>query len=175
MDNRASLNLRIIFLLVALGACARLVPHPWNFTPLMAIGLYAGVRSAKLWAGMILTLAALLLSDGILGFYPGMWYVYAASLIPVLLGHLARQRGTATMFIAASALASGISFFIITNTAVWATSHLYAHTWGGLTTCFVVALPFYSNQILGDAFYTCVLFGADAVLRGFWNPKLQVA
>jgi hypothetical protein len=36
-------------LLIVLGACARLVPHPWNFTPIMAIALYAGARSTKFW------------------------------------------------------------------------------------------------------------------------------
>jgi hypothetical protein len=49
-----------------LGTCARLVPHPWNATPMMAIGLYAGARSAKLWSAVLITVAALLLSDSIL-------------------------------------------------------------------------------------------------------------
>jgi hypothetical protein len=175
MDEDASPNRRIILLLIALGACARVVPHPWNFTPMMAIGLYAGARSKKLWAGMILTIAALLLSDAILGFYAGMWYVYAASLIPVLLGRLARRPGTGIGFIATSTLLSSVSFFVITNATVWATSHLYAHTWGGLATCFVAALPFYRNEIVGDAFYTCALFGAEALFRASWNSKPQVA
>jgi hypothetical protein len=154
---------------------AYIVPHPWNFTPMMAIGLYAGARSTKLWAGMILTVAALLSSDAILGFCAGMWYVYAASLVPVLLGRLARRRGTGVGFIATSGLVSSVSFFIITNAAVWATSHLYVHTWGGLATCFVAALPFYRNEIVGDAFYTFVFFGAEAVFRASWNSKPQVA
>jgi hypothetical protein len=34
-------------LLIVLGACARLVPHPWNFTPIMAMALYAEARSTK--------------------------------------------------------------------------------------------------------------------------------
>jgi uncharacterized membrane protein YedE/YeeE len=82
---------RLFLLLIALGACARLVPHPWNFTPMMAIGLYAGARTTKVWAGILLTVAALLLSDAVLGFYSGMLYVYAASLVPVLLASRGAQ------------------------------------------------------------------------------------
>jgi hypothetical protein len=166
---------RLFLLLIALGACARLVPHPWNFTPMMAIGLYAGARTTKVWAGILLTVAALLLSDAVLGFYSGMLYVYAASLVPVLLGRLARRPGTGVGFLASSALVSSVSFFIITNAAVWATDHLYAHTWGGLASCFVAALPFYRNEMAGDAFYTCALFGAEALFRASWNSKPQVA
>jgi uncharacterized protein DUF6580 len=168
-------NKRITLSLIALGACARLAPHPWNFTPLMAIGLYAGARSAKLWIGVLVTLLALTVSDAVLGFYAGMWYVYAASLIPVLLGRLAQQQQRRLSFVAGAAIASGVSFFVITNAAVWGTSNLYPHTWGGLAACFAAAVPFYRNQIAGDAFYTVALFGADAIFRGVFHPKPQVA
>ncbi len=174
MEKSGLTNKGIILLLIALGACARLAPHPWNFTPMMAIALYAGARSAKLWSGVLLTVAALLLSDAVLGFYAGMPYVYAASLIPVLLGRLARQRG-GIGFLAASAIVSSVSFFVITNAAVWAAGHLYPHTGSGLAACFVAALPFYRNQILGDAFCTLALFGADALFRMAFHPKPQVA
>ena len=72
--------------MVVLGACARLIPHPWNFTPIMAIGLFAGSQGRKTSTGVLATLLALVLSDAVLGFYPGFWYVYGAALIPVLLG-----------------------------------------------------------------------------------------
>ena len=100
--------------MVILGACARLLPHPWNFTPMMAIGLFAGSHARKASTGVLATLLALVLSDAVLGFYPGFWYVYAAALIPVLLGRLIRDRGGASA-IATAALASSLSFFVITN------------------------------------------------------------
>src|ERR1700692_2631808 len=78
--------------MVVLGACARLVPHPWNFTPMMAIGLFAGTQARKASTGVLATLVALVLSDAVLGFYPGFWYVYAAALIPVLFGRFIRNR-----------------------------------------------------------------------------------
>src|ERR1035441_6352173 len=81
--------------MVVLGACARLAPHPWNFTPIMAIGLFAGSHGKKTSTGVLATLLALVLSDAVLGFYPGFWYVYGAALIPVLFGRLIRTRSGA--------------------------------------------------------------------------------
>lgn len=107
---------RIVLALVAIGALARLIPHPWNFTPMMAIGFYAGTRSSKLRTGIYLTLLALLLSDAVLGFYGGMWYVLAASLVPVLLGRLAARWGGSGAIIA-GALLSSLSF--LSSPTLW--------------------------------------------------------
>jgi hypothetical protein len=155
-------------------ACARLLPHPWNFTPMMAIGLFAGYQARKASTGVLVTLLALVLSDAVMGFYPGFWYVYAAALIPVLLGWLIRNRSGAGA-IAAVALASSLSFFLITNFMFWATSLWYPHTAAGLTACFLAGIPFYQNQVLGDALYTVGIFGGYQALSRYCQPVRQAA
>lgn len=167
-------NNKIAAAMVGLGACARLLPHPWNFTPMMAIGLYAGAKSTKLRTGILATLGALLLSDALLGFYHGMWYVYAASLIPVLIGRFI-QRRDGVGAIVAGGLFSSFSFFLTTNFMVWASGHMYPHTAAGLAACFVAGIPFYQNQLLGDAFYTAALFGGHAVFSRLLQPALRAA
>jgi uncharacterized protein DUF6580 len=160
--------------MVVLGACARLLPHPWNFTPIMAIGLFAGSQARKVSAGVLTTLFALVLSDAVLGFYPGFWYVYAAALIPVLLGRLIHNR-SGVGAIAAAAFASSLSFFLITNFMFWATGGLYSHTTAGLSACYVAGIPFYQNQVLGDAVYTIAIFGGYTVLNRLCQPAPQGA
>ena len=167
-------NKKIAIAMIGLGASARLLPHPWNFTPIMAIGLYAGAKSARLRTGILAVLLALLLSDAVLGLYRGMWYVYAASLIPVLVGRFVRDR-EGWQPIAAGALCSSLFFFLTTNFAVWAFGHLYPHTPTGLAACFAAAIPFYGNQVLGDAFYTAALFGGHVLLGRWMRPALRTA
>ncbi len=167
-------NKKITWAMVGLAAAARLIPHPWNFTPIVALGLYSGARSAKLRVGMGITLAALVLSDAVLGFHKGMWFVYAASLIPVLLGSLLRRRESVGT-VAAAGLLSNLSFFAITNFMVWAMGSLYPHTMAGLSTCFVAGIPFYRNQLMGDALFIAVLFGVDPLVRRWARPALQTA
>src|ERR1700756_5030830 len=98
--------------MVILGACARLVPPPWNFTPMMAIGLFAGSHARKVSTGVLATLFALALGDAVLGFYSGFWYVYGAALIPVLLGGLIRNRSGVGV-IAAADFVSSLLFFLV--------------------------------------------------------------
>jgi hypothetical protein len=160
--------------MVILGAAARLLPHPWNFTPLMAIGLFAGSKSQKTSTGIVVTLFALVLSDAVMGFYSGFWYVYAAGLVPVLLGRLIRDRKGAGAIVATAA-ASSLSFFLITNFMVWATGQWYPHTAAGLSACYVAGLPFYQNQVMGDALYTVAIFGGYAAISRFFQPLRQAA
>jgi hypothetical protein len=158
--------------MVVVGASARLLPHPWNFTPMMAIGLFAGSHARKVSTGVLATLFALALSDAVLGFYPGFWYVYGAALIPVLLGRLIRNRSGAVV-IAAAAFVSSFSFFLITNFVAWATDGLYPLTIGGLSECYLAGIPFYRNQVLGDAVYTVAIFGGYAILNRLCQPARQ--
>jgi len=165
---------RLWIALVLLCAAARLLPHPWNFTPLMAIGLFSGYQASKASTGILVTLSALALSDLVLGFHSGFWFVYAAALVAVLFGRITRNRGGAGA-IAAAALGSSLSFFLITNFMVWATRSLYPHTLGGLAASYVAGMPFYQNQLLGDAFYTLAIFGGYACLVRLFRPERQAA
>lgn len=160
--------------MVILGACARLAPHPWNFTPLIALALFSGVQARKAATGVLVTLLALALSDAVMGFYHGFWYVYGAALVPVLLGRLIGGQASAKS-IGLAALASSLSFFAITNFMVWAGGQMYPHSASGLTACFIAAIPFYQNQLLGDAFYTVALFGGYALIRSRLEPARQAA
>lgn len=56
-------------------------------------------------------------------------------------------------------LSASVFFFVVTNFAVWAGSGIYAHSFGGLVSCFTLALPFFRNTALSDALYTAALFG----------------
>ena len=167
-------NKKITAGMIVLGACARLLPHPWNFTPMVAIALYSGAKSAKMWTGILATLAAMLISDAVIGFHSGMWVVYGALVVTVLAGRFVRER-SGVLPIVGGAFVAGLLFFVITNFAVWVGSGMYPHTLAGLGMCFAAAIPFYGNQLASDAFYTAVLFGGHAVLTRMTEPQPQAA
>jgi 4-hydroxybenzoate polyprenyltransferase len=95
-----------------------------------------------------------------------------AALVAVLLGRIARNHGGIAA-IAAGAVGSSLSFFLITNFMVWATGRLYPGTIDGLAACFAAAIPFYQNQVVGDAFYTVAIFGGYALLKNWFQPVHQ--
>lgn len=159
--------------IVALGAAARLLPHPWNFTPLVAIGLFAGAHARRFLTAALVALFSLALSDVVLGFSRDVLFVYPAALIPVFLGMLTRR--PSRIGIVAATLASSLSFFLITNFMTWATRTIYPHNVAGLTACYVAGIPFYGNQLAGDAFYTVIMFAGYALLARLRSPEPRPA
>jgi len=154
MKPRVVLLVAIIF-----GAAAlRLLPHPSNFTPIGALALFAGAHfDDKRWA-FILPLAAMLLSDILLGFHGQMPVIYAAFAVIVCMGFLLREKNTALRVTGAS-LAAATFFFIVSNFGVWAFDRLYPMTFAGLVSCYIAAIPFFQNWLLGTLVYSAVLFG----------------
>ena len=60
-----------------------------------------------------------------------------------------------------SSLAGSVLFFIVTNFGVWTFSAVtYPHTLAGLASCYVAAIPFFRNTVIGDLVYVTSLFGA---------------
>ena len=150
--------------MVLATALARLVPHPWNFTPLVAMALFGGARLRQPGWAVIASLSSLALGDVALGFfpYPGMAWVYGATVAVVLLGTSLRRRpGVAPT--AAATVAGGAIFYLVTNFGVWASGSLYPKTLAGLAACYAAGIPFYRNQLMGDLFFAALLFGGYAL------------
>jgi hypothetical protein len=145
--------------MIVLAALARLIPHPPNFTPIGAMALFGGACFADRRLGFVVPLAALLLSDVVIGLHILMPVVYGSFALNVLLGRWLRTRRT-VVTTAAVTLAGSVQFFIVTNFACWVS--FYPHTVEGLVTCYVAAIPFFQNTLLGDAVFVCVLFGGLA-------------
>ena len=147
---------------------ARLLPHAPGFVPVAASALFAG-RMLRIPAlAVIVPLLAMALSNAALPSED--WRIalvlFAAMAVPALVGMLSRRyRGAVA--IGAAMVSCSLFFFAASNFAVWAFSGLYALNLQGLTECYVAALPFLDKTVLGDLFWTAILFGgAWAVQRG---------
>ena len=160
-DNRT----RLLVLLLAILAAAflRLVPHPPNFTPIGAMALFSGAYLGRRWLAFAAPIAALFVSDLILGFYPGMAYQYAATLLAVAIGWAVLSRRRSALRIGGAALGSAILFFLVSNFGAWQTLGFYPMTVAGLGASYVAAIPFFQNSLAGDFFFSALLFGGLAL------------
>ncbi|MCS7176598.1 MAG: hypothetical protein NZ960_03075 [Candidatus Kapabacteria bacterium] len=154
--------------LIVLAALSRLLPHPPNFTPMMAIALFGGTVLSSGWAYGI-PLGAMALSDIALGFLNRDWTITFHPTLPVVYGCFAIGVALAQGFLrlkfrlsrlVAVVFASSFIFFIVTNFAVWLLTDWYPKTIEGLVACYVAALPFYRNSLMADIVYSGLLFGA---------------
>lgn len=170
----------VAYLFVIFAVLARMpfMPHPWNFTPVAAALLYFGARGARrqLWAPFVLLAA----SDVILTkfvysyvfswdhFVTWAWYAAILWLGTALRGSDMRE-GKGWVRVGGAALASSVSFFVVSNFAVWACWDMYPKTWPGLMTCYAAGVPFFRRALVGDIFFTAAMFGlpvvATAVVR----------
>jgi hypothetical protein len=153
----AELSLVLFFIL--LGAISRLLPHPANFSPIMAMALFGGVYFSKK-ISLIVPLLAMFVSDIFIGFYQMnlMVFVYGSFLLCVILGFWLKKYKKWYTILGVS-LAGSLIFFFLTNFSVWALTPWYAKTLSGLSQCFLMAWPFFKNTLLGDLSYVILFFG----------------
>ena len=155
----------IAFLLVLIGVSLRLLLHPPNFTPIAAIALFGGVYFSRKIA-FIIPIAAMAISDLFIGYYEPklMVSVYGSFLFCVILGFWLKKNKKWHTVLGGSLLASFI-FFFLTNFAVWIFTPWYAKTFSGIVQCYLMALPFFKNTLLGDLFYVTIFFGAYEIVE----------
>lgn len=161
----------IALALVTFGILSRFLPHPPNFAPIAAIGLFAGVILPRKMA-ILLPLAAMVVSDVFLGFHGLIFWTWGAFLLIGLFSTYVLKKKYSMTTVLASSIGASIFFYLVTNFGVWAEGLLYPPTLGGLVSSYVNALPFLRNTLMGNMFYSAALFGAYefAVLSA---PKLK--
>lgn len=145
--------------LTALAVSTRLLPHPPDLTPMIAVALFAGTYLEMRFA-ILVVLVALIASDMCLGLYnpASMAFVYGATLFIATLGFMLRKRVTLKR-VAGYSFAGAVIFFIVTNFGVWAVGSLYPHDPAGFAECYLMALPFFGDTLLGTAAGSLGLFG----------------
>lgn len=151
-----------IFIIAAIVA-TRLLPHLWNFAPITAVAIFAGMYLPKKQA-LALPLAARFVSDLFLGFFSPvlMLAVYFCHLFGAALGIWVRKDKSLTRVIGAPVISAAV-FFFITNFA-WFYS-TYPHNLSGIILAYTNGLPFLRGTLLGDVAYTLALVGGyEAVL-----------
>ena len=159
----------LLIAFVVLGAASRLIDHPWNFTPVLAIALFGGACFRSGFQGLGVTLGILALSDVMLSFrtdypliYPDLPFNYGAFALAVALGTLLRNRRRVLPIVGVSMSAS-LVFFLVSNFGVWLVGGLYPRTWTGLLECYALGVPFYKFTFAGDVVYSFLLFGLFAL------------
>ncbi|MGJ7032084.1 DUF6580 family putative transport protein [Niabella hirudinis] len=174
----------IITLMIIVAVLSRLLPHPYNFTPLMAIALFGGATFDKKWQAYLVPLAAYFISDIFLfnnaGYYTAylvsQLFVYGGMILVTMMGTTLKQ--PKALSVLGYTLSGSAIFWILSNFGVWVGNFFAAGTpnyESGLSLGYVYlrALPFYnelSTKLFagafgGDLFYSGILFGLYALAQ----------
>lgn len=194
MRISSSTSQRLAFLLIALAGFSRLMPHPWNVSPMAGIALFGMVAFGNRLTAIVVSAMAWFLSDLMVNLWiqpsyaQGLSYFFSGTALGVYLG-LAWMLFMGSRLVASEitgmrifgfSLASSLGFYFISNSLVWLSSGYYPMNIAGWGLALTAGIPFYQagdltssfflNQIVGDLMYTTALYGAWISLRR-WIPS----
>ena len=88
---------------------------------------------------------------------PDQYVTFAWYLGACFLGSLLKNR-IRPVYVAGASLAASISFFLVSNFAVWAAYTMYPKNFGGLIACYVAGIPFFEKGIVSDLLFSAIFF-----------------
>ncbi len=178
MNKKINLQIGFLTLIILVAAFSRMMPHPYNFSPLAAIGLFGAAHFEKKWLAVLIPLMATWLSDvfinnmiyaqyfdGFTLFYSGFAWQYSAYILIAIFGVAIYSKKVNILNILGGALGASLIFFLLSNFGVFISNPIYTKDLIGLVACYTAALPFAQGTLMGNLVYSSVLFGAYYVLQ----------
>ena len=133
--------------LILILALSRLIPHPPNFTPIIAVAILSGYFFKNLYLSFLVLITSMIVADFFIGFYDNMLVTYMTLIfISFTFYKVGSKLNYKNLFL--FSLFGSLIFFIITNFGVWALGSLYEKNLKGLIECYILAIPFFGNTFL---------------------------
>ncbi len=158
-SNQNFIRSAVVIGMMLLIALTRLIPHPANFTAVMAVALFGGAKIKNKSFAVLVPIIVMLLTDMIIGFHKLMPFVYGCIALTSFIGMYVEKKSSPLFIIGGSVIGSTI-FYLVTNAIVWYHDPLHTQNVSGLLMCYNEGIPFYRNQLFGDLFFNFVLFGS---------------
>ena len=155
--NLESYFLPIVLILIL--SFSRLIPHPPNFTPIIAVAIISSYFFKNIYLSCATLLISMLLADAFIGFYSNMFFVYFSLLLIVFIFHrISEKMNFKNLFICG--FIASLIFFIISNFGVWVLGSPgvldlpYEKNLNGLVECYILAIPFFGNTFLSTLIFS---------------------
>ena len=154
----------ISFILIL--ALARLIPHPPNFTPVIAVAIMSSYFFKNIYLSFATMLISMLIADFFIGFYGHMIFVYISLLLITFAFFKTNWKiNFKNLFI--FGFIGSVIFFIISNFGVWIVSSMYEKSFDGLVQCYFLAIPFFKNTFLSTLVFSYTAFLAHKYINKY--------
>ena len=148
-------NLLLPIVIILSLSLTRLIPHPWNFTPMLAVGIFSGFYFKQFYLSLFIVILSMFIGDLYLGFHSTMFFTYISLAVAVILGLYIKHFKFTEILV--TGLTSSICFFLITNFGAWLTLEMYEKNLAGLFQSYVMAIPFFHNTLISTLLYLAIL------------------
>jgi len=144
------------YLKISLGiflalAASRFIPHPPNFTSLLALSFYVPALLGPRYIPALII--AFILTDLVIGLHDVNFFTWG-SIILIGLGSKFFTKNILNRIF--GSLLGASLFFIITNFGVW-TLGSYGYNFAGLILCFTLALPFFGYSLISTFIFSSII------------------
>ena len=140
-------------------AASRFIPHPPNFTSLLALSFYVPALLGIRYLPALLI--CFLLTDLFIGFHEVVLFTWGSV---ILIGMISKFFGNSLLNRIFGSLMGACLFFIITNFGVWSLGS-YEYSLNGFITCYLVALPFFGYSLISTFIFS-------GIIEGFYKLNL---
>jgi len=134
-------------------AASRFIPHPPNFTSLLALSFYIPALLGVRYLPALI--ASFILTDLVIGFH-GVTLFTWGSVIFIGLGSRFFLKNIYSRV--AGSLLGACLFFIVTNFGVWSLGS-YGYTLEGLMMSYTLAIPFFTYTIISTFVFSGIIEG----------------
>ena len=152
MMNKIFLQYCLI-LLSSIGALIffRFLPHPPNFTPVIAMAFYLPIFFG-MWC-IPFVLLAFAITDFFIGFHSLLVWTWGSLALISLISKFSNSI-LSRLFLS---FVGAVIFYIISNFGVWFSGSLYQYSIEGLIQCYIMALPFFTNTLLSTIIFSLLI------------------
>lgn len=137
-----------IFLALAIS---RFVPHPPNFTSLLALSFYVPALLGRKYIPVVIVCFAI--TDLVIGYHYGTFFTWGSVF---LIGMISRYFANTLLHRLSGAILGAVIFFIVTNLGVWI-SGMYGYSFEGLITCYTLAIPFFAYSVISTIVFSSII------------------
>ena len=154
------------YLKISLGifivlAASRFIPHPPNFTSLIALSFYVPLFLGKRFIPALLI--CFIITDIFIGFHAIVVFTWGSIIFISLTSYLF-QRNIYMRII--GAVCGSLVFYIISNFGVWSLGS-YGYSFNGLLICYIAAIPFYSNTLISTILYSVLIEAINSAYKRY--------
>ena len=135
---------------VALAA-SRFIPHPPNFTSLIALSFYIPALLGIRYLPALIV--SFIITDFFIGFHGIALFTWGSVIFIGLMSKYFIKNITSRV---SGALLGACTFFIITNFGVWSIGS-YGYTMNGLLTCYTLAIPFFAYSLISTFIFSSII------------------
>jgi|TARA_B100000767_G_C19748449_1_gene529625 hypothetical protein len=144
-------HLSIFFGILIVLSASRFIPHPPNFTSLLALSFYVpALLGLRYLPALLISFA---ITDMVIGYHTGTFFTWGSVFLIGLMANSFSKTLTSRL---SGALIGAVIFFTITNFGVWA-SGMYGYTMTGLISCYTLAIPFFAYSVISTIVFSFII------------------